>query len=427
MRYYIALLLSVLIFACKKDGDTTDPAVEITAPADGSQFDVGDTIHIVLEVADDVALSDVEVKLTDQNLSAVMPTVVITTSGEGGTIEFDYILDDITVLTNSYYLVATVHDAARNSSKDFVAVNITETPRELKGIFAVTTLPGFVLLHSIDTSWTSSSYGTFPGDFTDLAVNAWWQQVVYTGSVTGITRCFSIDGAHAGWTVNPFPSTGPYWGNVISHERDWLINYRTDGVIKTSTYNNTVSTAYNANSGYFFRHFAFSGDRMFADMIDATGTSRLIGVYVTSGGGAIQQTVLSIDPVAFLPRDETTVYIAGNLGNQGKLLIYDYDLNGTWEPIALPAGKLLSVTEINTGTLLLAMDNGNIYKFTYAPVGLIVWNSVTAQHIRYDDAGGTVITSEGTSIKQYDYQQTSLIDQIILADSAQDIELWYNR
>lgn len=422
----ICILLCLSLFACKKEGDTVAPVVEITSPADGAQYDVGDTIHVILEVADDVALADVEVKLTDLNLTAVMPTVVLSTSGEGGTIQFDYFLDDVSVLSGTYYLQAVVHDAARNDAKDFVAVNITEVPRELKGVFAVTALPGFVTLHRIDTSWTAISLGTFAGDFTDLAVNAWWQQVAFTGSVTGITRCFSIDGVHAGWTINPLPTAGPYWGNLIAHERNWLINYRTDGLIKTTTYNNILSTSYTANSGYFFRNFAFSGERMFADMIDLSGTSRLIGVY-QGGGGAIQQSVLSMDPVTILPRDESTVYIAGNVGNQGKLLIYDYDMNGTWEPIALPPGILLSATEINAGTLLLSMSNGNIYRFTYSPVGLIVWNSVTAEHIRYDDAGGTVITSEGTSIKQYDYPQTGVLDQFNLADSARDIELWYNR
>jgi len=418
--------MSILLVACKKDGDTVVPAIEITSPADGTQYNVGDTIHIVLEVADDVALDDVEVKLTDLNLSAVMPSVLINTSGDGGTLQLDYVLDDITILSGSYYIYAVVHDEARNYAKDFTAVNITEVPRELKGIFAVTTVPGFVSLQCVDTSWTAFSYGTFPGDFSDLAVNNWWQQAAFTGSVNGITRCFSIDGMNAGWTINPQPSAGAYWGNVIAHGRDWLINYRTDGIIRTGTWNNSLSTSYSANGGYFFRNFVFSGDRMFADMVDATGNSRLLGVF-QGGGGAIQQTVLSIDPVTILPRDETTAYIAGNAGNQGKLLIYDYDLNGTWEPIALPSGKIISATEIDAGTLLLAMDNGNIYRFTYSPVGLIVWNAVNAQHVRYDDAGGTVITSEGTSVRQYAYPQTSVIDQINLSDTARDIELWYNR
>lgn len=426
MRWMCVLFVSLLFFACKKEGDTVDPAVEITSPVDGAQYNVGDTIHLVIEIADDVELADLEIKLTDMNLTAVMPTATIAVTGDGGTLHIDYFLDDPTILTGQYYLQATAHDAARNSAKDFVAINVTEIPRVLNGAFAVTTSPGFVSLHCIDQTWVSTGYGTFPGDFTDLAVNPWWQQVTFTGAVNGITRCFSIDGTHPGWTINPFPSAGAYWGNVIAKDRDWLINYRTDGVIKACTWNGTISSSYNANSGYFFHHFAFSENRLFADMVDAAGTSHLIGVY-QGGGGAIQQTVLSLDPIEILPRDAATVYVAGNQNNQGKLLIYDYDLNGTWEPIALPAGKLLSACEVDANTLLLAMDNGNVYKFTYAPVGVLVWNAVAAQQVRYDAVENSVFTAEGVNIRQYDYQQTTLLGQIPMSDSVRDLELWYNR
>lgn len=426
MRYVLALVVVFLFASCKKEEDVQDPVVEITSPVDGTQYDVGDTIRIVLEVADDVELDDVEIKLTDMNLTPVMATAVLQASGEGGTMRLEYFLDDLSLRSGQYYIHATVHDAARNDDKDFVLLNITEVPLELKGILAVTTLPGFVTLHNIDTSWTSFSLGTHPGDFTDMAVNSYWQQAVMTGAVTGMARCISLDGETPGWTVNPFPSTGSYWGNVLAHNRDWLINYRADGVIRSTTWDNTVSTQYNANGGYFFRHFVFSGTRLFADMVDATGTSRLIGVY-QGGGGATQQTVLNVDPVVLLPRDESSIYIAGNQAGQGKLLIYDYLSNGTWEPIALPSGKILSAAAIDANTLLISMDNGNIYTFTYVPVGVLVWNAVSAQHVRYDPAGATVITAEGATIRQYDYQQTTLIDQIPMGDSVRDVELWYNR
>ncbi|HTF03230.1 MAG TPA: hypothetical protein VK826_04360, partial [Bacteroidia bacterium] len=216
-------------------------------------------------------------------------------------------------------------------------------------------------------------------------------------------------------------------GNVISHGRDWLVNFRANGLLKTYTWNGSSSVIYTANNAYHFRHFVVSGDKLFADMADFSETTRFMGVYVSDGGGAIQQTVINLNPVALLPRDATTIYAVGNENNQGKLLIYDYDQNGFWEPVALPAGKVLSATQIDASTLLIAMDNGTVYKFTYSPVGLLPWLSATAQHIRYDEAGGTVITCEGTSIKQYDYPQTGVLEQTVLADTAADIELWYNR
>lgn len=426
MRLTILWLCLIALVSCKKEGDIQDPVIQVTNPVDGAQYDVGDTIHLVMSVSDDIELANVEVKLCDVNLTPVMPTGTITTSGTGGVLHMDYLLDDASLPTGQYYLQATCHDAANNDSRDFVALNITEVPLELKGIIAVTLMPGFVTAQSIDTAWAASGLGTFPGDFSDAAVSSYWQQLMITGSISGMTRCISLDGNLAGWTVNPLPSAGPYWGKTSAHNRDWLINYRADGLIKTCSYNGTISTQYNANSGHVFRNFVFSGNYFYADMVDATGTSRLLGVY-QGGGGATQQTTLSIDPIMLLPRDATTIYVAGNSAGQGKLLIYDYGTNGTWEPIALPAGKLLSATEIDANTLLLAMDNGNIYEFTYSPIGVLVWNAVSAQHVRYDPAQATVITAEGSAIKQYDYPATTLMDQITLSDSVRDVELWYNR
>lgn len=426
MKFRLFLLCCVVLIACKKDEDGTPPAISIQQPTDGFQANVFDAVHLVIEVSDDVALSRVEIKLVDINLIGAMSVGILNVTGTAATLQTDYVLDDITLSTGQYYIMATAYDDAGNSTKDYVMLNITEVPRELKGIFAVTTTPGFVTLHSIDSIWNASTFGTYQGDFTDLAVSSWWQQVAYTGAYTGMFRMLSIDGNYPGWTANAFPSTGPYWGNTISHGRDWLINYRADGILKTTTWNGTTISTNNANVGYFFRNFVYSADKLFADMVDATGTSRLLGVYVSSGG-AIQQSAMNLDPVVLLPRDENTIYAVGNFGGQGKLLIYDYNLNGFWEPIALPSGQVLSATEIDPSTLLIAMNDGNIYKFTYSPVGLLAWMNVTAQHIRYDEAGGTVITCEGTSIKQYDYPQTGILNQVALPDTAMDVELLYNR
>lgn len=426
MKYLVFFLFAVLMFSCKKEGDETVPAIEIVLPVDGLQVDVLDTIHVKVEVADDVALSHLQVRLMTTDQIAVMPAVERATSGTGGSLELDYVLDDISVESGQYYLEAKIFDEAGNEAHDFAVLNVTAVPKELLGVFAALPTPGFVAIHKIDAAWSTTLLGNYQGDFTDLAVNSWWQQVAYTGSVSGMFRCVSLDGVRPGWTLNAIPSAGPYWGSVFANGKDWLVNFRSDGLMKKYSWSGSSGVTYNSNFGYHFGSSVFSGEKYFAEMEDFAMTSRLLGVYV-SGGGAVQQTVMNIDPVVFLPRDATTIYVVGNQNGQGKLLIYDYDVNGFWEPIGLPSGQVLSATEIDSGTLLIAMDNGSIYKFTYSPVGLLVWHSAVAQHIRYDEAGGTVITCEALSIKQYDYPGVNVLHTVPMSDTAQDIELWYNR
>lgn len=402
------------------------PTVQIELPVDGLQVDVYDTIHITVRVADTEGLDYLQVRLLTTSQSAVMPTVQLETSGTGGTLQLDYVLDDITLETGQYYLEAKVYDEVGYETHDFVLINVTAVPKELFGVFAVLTTPGFVSLHMIDAAWATSIQGVYAADYTDMAVSSWWQQVAFTGSSTGMFRAISLDGVRPGWTLNAFPTAGPYWGGVFSEGKNWLISFRSDGLLKKYSWNGSSNDTYLANSGFHFGAAVFSGDKLFAEMEDFALASRVIGVFV-NGGGAIQQAVMNLDPVGFFPRDATTIYAVGNWNNQGKLLMYDYDSNGFWEPISLPAGQILSATEVDVNTLLIAMDNGNIYKFTYSPLGLLNWYSTTAQHIRYDVAGSTVITSEGVAIKQYNYPVAGQINSTLLTDTAADIELWYNR
>ena len=426
MRTWLFICCLILVVSCKKEGDTTAPTVNIVLPVDGLQANVTDIIHVKVDIADDVALSRLEVRLVTLSQIAVMPVVQLSTSGTGGSLEMDYALDDITLESGQYYLEAKVFDESGNESHDFVLLNITAVPKVLQGVFAVTTGSGFADIHKINTSWTSAILGSFQSDFTDLAVSSWWQQVGITGAYTGMFRCISLDGVRPSWTINAIPSAGPFWGGVFTNGKDWYLNFRSDEFLKKYAYTGSNGISYTANTGYHFGNCTFSGEKLFAETEDFAGTSRLMSVFV-SGGGAVQQAVMNVQSVAVLPRDATTVYVAGNTNGQGKLLIYDYDLNGFWEPIALPAGQVFSATQVDVNTLLIAMDNGFVYKFTYAPVGLLQWIGATAQHIRYDEAGGTVITAEGVSIKQYDYPGVNVLHTVALPDTAQDIELWYNR
>lgn len=426
MRFWSFLLITVFVLACKKDVDSSPPTVTIQSPVDGLQASVFDQISMTINVADNEALDRIELKLVDVNLISAMPTGTQSLSGTGSTVNIIYSLDDITLATGQYYLQATVFDKEGNSSRDYVMLYVTAVPLNLEGFFAVTTTPGFVTLHRVDSAWNLSTHGTYQGDFTDLAMSSWWQQVAFTGAYTGMLQVISLDGQHPGWTDAAFPSSGPYWGRIIPHGRDWLINYRADGIIQTKSWSGNIVSTNNANSGYFFRNFTWSGDKLFADMVDVTGNSRMLGVYLSSGAAA-QTASMNLDPVELFPRDETTIYAVGNYQGQGKLLIYDYDQSGFWEPIALPAGQVLSCCQVDVNTLLIGMDNGTVYEFTYSPVGLVTYVSATAQELRYNEADGTVITVEGTSIKEYDYPQTGILNQVVLPDTALDVELWYNR
>ena len=427
---YLVLVLSFAFccISCRKEEDTQAPAVTITSPAQGTQYDVLDVLTVTVQVSDNAELSRVDLQLLNNDMAPVLPVSSHSATGTEQTLNIVYALDDVRMESGTYYFEATAYDVAGNTERTFVQVYVTAIPLRLKNVVAVYTSPGNVNVMLIDSAWNLSSLGVYTGDFSDLAVSSWWQQAGYTGKLSGPFRSITLDGVYPGWTANAFPTTGDYWGNCESIGREWFLNFRSDGVIRAKTWSGQNTVQYNANAGYFFNAFTVSGSYFFADQVDATGTNRVLSVFdKATGGGAVQQTSLSILPMKMFPRDNNSIFIAGNTGAQAKLLIYDFSMNGTWEPIALPAGRLLSAAQVDANTLLLAMDNGNVYKFTYNPVGTVVWASVSAQEIRYDAADNTVITAEGVNIRRYNFTNTSLMNNVALPDSVADVELRFNR
>jgi Bacterial Ig domain len=429
MKYLSVLFVITFLFmSCRKDDDTEPPSVVITAPAAGTNYDVTDVFTVTVELSDNVALSKLEVRVVTQDLIQALPTSTHQVSGSVQTLNVVYALDDVRMLSGAYFIEAIAYDEAGNTEHAFVQINVAAVPLRLKGVIAATVAGNTVTIGEIDSLWNYNSLALHTSDFTDLAVSSWWQQAAFTGKITGAFRSWSFDGNYPGWTTSAFPSTGDYWGKCDAIEREWYINFRADGVIRAKSWNGQNTTQYTANAGYFFNAFTCSGDYFFADQVDASGVNRVLAVFdKQTGGGAVQQTALNTVPLMLFPRDNNSIFIASNSGGQGKLLIYDFAMNGTWEPVALPVGQLISAAQVDSNTLLLSMSDGNIYKFTYNPVGVISWLASSAQHIRYDVAGNTVITSEGTNVRQYNYANAVMINTVMLPDSAADLELRYNR
>lgn len=429
MKKFLVLLLFAFLFeSCRKDEDTQAPTVVITSPVAGSALNVLDIFTVAITVSDNEALSRVDVRLVTDNLIQALPVSSHNASGTSQNLNVVYALDDVRMASGSYYIEAIAYDEAGNEEHAYVQLNITAVPLRLLGVAAAYTSLNSVTVSEADTLWNVNMLGTYSGDFTDLAVSSWWQQIAYTGKLSGPFRCWSLDGNYQGWTTNAFPSSGDYWGKCEAYEREWYINFRADGVIRAKSWNGQNTTQYTANVGYFFNAFTYSGDYFYADQSDVSGNNRVLSVFdKQTGGGAVQQTNLNVVPVKMFPRDNSSIYIVANSGGQGKLLIYDFSTNGTWEPVTLPSARLLSAAQTDANTLLLGMDNGNIYKFTYNPVGVISWASVAAQQLRYDAAGNTVITAEGSFIRQYNYNNAALINSVAMPDSLEDIELRFNR
>ncbi|HEU4718593.1 MAG TPA: Ig-like domain-containing protein [Bacteroidia bacterium] len=424
----VIFLLGFAAFSCKKDNETTSaPVVQFISPAQGAQVNVTDTICIQLHLADESGLVYVDVKLTDQQLGPVASTVRANLSGTSMDVTIYYIIDNHRLPSGAYYLVAEAHNGA-NFTRQYLSINITGIPRATKGFFAAT-LPasGTVDVYKCDTSWSASAFGYFSSDFTDMAVSSYWQQLYIDGYSFGLLRALNLDTTSSSWSVSPVITNGASWGPMsVYGSRLWVAQ---PGYSAFHSYDEAGAVKYTGtgDNGYAPLHLLQSGDRIFSEQKDVASSNVKMVVY-SSAGGRLQETNAGLNVVDMFAKSDNEVFVVGNSGAQGKLLIYDYASNGFWEPITLPAGRVTSATQVDSTTLLIAMDNSNIYKFTYSPVGLLTWKSgVNAQQVRYNDVDNSVLSAEGVNVNVYDYSGAAMQHTVSLPDSAKDVEWWFNR
>ena len=425
---FFILLLPLFFVSCRRDGGGTEPSVEFLSPANGAQYDIFDSIHVYVKMSDDHGLANLKFRLVDMNMSPVMPVIEQAISGGSYETSFDFPITNIRITTGNYYFYADVTDVDGNRRSINRIVQITEIPRELKGFFASTIPAANTLkIYKADTSWTASSWNQITSDFTDMAVSNYWQHVYISGDISGPLSAFSINGETPGWSQNAFPSSAKYWGGLSIADRRLLVSVRGQSQVRSLDETGAQGFVAYADNGYFPESQIQVANRIFIEEKEISTQSGRMVVF-SSSGGSIQETNMSVDAMLMAPKDNDNIYVVGNGAGQGHLLIYDVAANGFWEPITLPTGLVTAATQIDSTTLLIAMDNGNLYRFTYSPVGLLTWASgINSTQLRYDPVNDELYSAEGMNVKVYSYNPFVLQHTVTFAETVRDLELWYNR
>jgi hypothetical protein len=425
---FVVFLACCLLFACRRDGDTEYPTAQITLPVSNQVFHVGDTMHVKVKISDNQHLEYARFQLVDANLIPALTQVPYTLNGRESELDFLYPIDDIHLTSGLYYLKIEMSDGA-NSTQKYQAVQLIETPRSRLGLFAVThPQANAVNIYKIDTSWNASLYMNFASDYGDFTLSDYWQQLYFSGSMTGPLRAISIDGSSPSWQQPSQNAFSPWFGNLQNEVKNTFVCYPFLKQVKRLDLNGSSNYQVNTGSNTVPENVCLKADRLFVSQYNISNAQHEMAVFSFPAGGGLQQTPIGFAPIALIPRDSNLVYVLGNANSVGFLAIYDFSANGFWTPLNLPAATVRSAVAIDESTLLIGMSDGVVYKFSYNPLGLIPWvSSGVATHIRYDETTNEVYASMGSVIRVYDYTTGSLQQTITLNDSITDFEIWHNR
>ncbi len=393
MRYQQALVLPLLFglfsTACKRDAADGAPRITIISPADHQQVQVPDTLLVQVEAHDDLGLQQVAVQLLNANDIPVVPGVSASVGGTSAAITLALPIVQTQLPSSTYKLKATAYDG-RNSAWDMRMIYLAAVPRYLRGVYAVAVTQGQVALYKRDSTGQVLPVATWAMDLGGAAVSSTAQRLVVAGGAQGSLRAFNPDGLGTMWQLPNESSVGLPWFTSVDLAADGRLYVGMDNgtlhaydplngtggtvAILPDQFRATQTVATDALMVATERHYV-------------TGEHRL-GAYFRLSGAAFDTQPLDLEPVHLAVRDAGHVLVFGNRNGTGRVLDRTLDGGGTWEAWSWPA-PIAAVADLGGNQWLVALANGDLYRFTYGGAGALPLGSTPALHtLAYDDLNG---------------------------------------
>lgn len=410
MRYeHLAALLiaSALIGgSCKKDETVEAPVVTIIAPQNGFSLSVPDTLVVSADVSGRAGVDLVTVVLSNEDGVPVTEPASIVPSSDPARIEVRMPVLSEHIIGGSYTLTVKAF-SGENSSKDYRHLNITGTPQRLRSIMVLSQPDaGTVLLHRIDSVGGVSVLNTFISDLGGAAVNAYNQTLCMMGPMNGPLTALAPDGIHVKWQKANQSNSGIPWFTSIDALGDQRIYAGTsDGALRgyNSATGVTEFVAFLA-TGFRAQRAALVGDRVaVAERNQATAQYKL-RLCQSSSGAMLDEQFLDKEVVAIFSRDAGHALLFGNRNDQGVVEDRDLGGGGGWEPHDWTAA-IGAVTEAGNGTYLVALENGDLERFTYASANsTTILSGEPIRSISFDPVGGLAYAGRGSNVIAVDPQ-----------------------
>lgn len=418
--------LVALLYGCKKDEDTLAPVVDIIAPYDNQSFAVYDTLSISAKVSDDVQLQSLYAVLVNEQLIPVETAVNISVSGKDMTVLQPYIIDNIHLVSGTYYIKISASDGT-NETNVYRKISLTAAPRQRKGFYLISGNSTNTSVDYLSEGFAITPKLSLSGDYSAAAINSYYQDLYTVGAYTGSINAIDLESHQVKWSVQGTAGSAPDFTEIYNDGNYTYVSFY-NGTIKGYDQNGTEKfTAALAQNFYPLKTFHHD-DYLLSEQKDIASPAKNLVLYFASNGSAFQQTALGQDIVEFFTKDSDNVFMFGNNGGSGVMEIYNVSSNGSWSPHGMPAARLLSATQVNGDTYLLGFDNNTVYKYTYFNNSLITWlTNVKATDMFYDEVNNEVIIAENMKISSYAYTSAGLINTTMHTDTIKDIEVLYNK
>ncbi len=416
--------LLVLTWASCRKKDGIEPDITIITPLENTQFDVFDTVHVQFEVTDETQLVSVSVKVLNSDLVPVTATESVQLNGTSFSGSADLIIADKLIETGDYHVLVSASDGL-NEQRAFRGIGIAAIPKVRRAMyFADAATPAGIYL--VDSLFQGSSPFISAGqDVGRLCVNSLMDRLTLVGHFsTGITS-YKLAGGGVAWSDDVFSvaQTPRYMDLACNGNEVFVTIY--DREIRS--YGHSGSLTMNEPTGVD-RPGAIhvSADHIIVEQNPVGTADRFLHVYHAQTRAFLRSAEMPMDVVAMCAFDSDAIMVFGNDGDQARVLQYDVQGNGYWEPRQLPAGKLTAAVQLDGQTYAIAHADG-LYSYTYSPNFLnLIRPGTVYQDVRFDVAGNRVVAASSNVLEEISVTG-QLLNTVMHTDSITCFDIHYTR
>ncbi len=427
-RIAILLLLSFLIFlsSCEKITDEQVPRISISSPYNNQQINGNDTVFITGSVSDNNTIKSVSISLRNSNDIPVLPTITHTPNDKTFSFNDPYFFNDLHMPSGQYYFSIQASDGNNTTSK-YINISYGEIPRTRTGIFFYDNSGSSTSIYELNGN-SANLFKTVNSDFLGGAANSYGQQLITVGEYNGKIMAYDVATGNQAWSINNANSSVPYYTNVFFHDKELYVGIR-NGEIRAYNSNGSPTYFSNVQTSYFPEN-GLVHDNVFISEEKAIGNNtRYITSYWTNSGGFVHQLQLTEDVVeifAFAPNK--AVLLANDYNtNDGKIQIYDAQLNTKSTPFNLSVGTILDAEEISTGVYLIAQNGNLVLVNANSHSTLPYLNGVNANKIKYDAFSNELYVVDGNTITAYDFSSKSVLFSYTHSSPVLDLVFLFNK
>lgn len=424
-KHIICILLLMIILGCKKDEDFSAPSISITSPAKEQLISVADTFRVEGRVTDEYGVEFISVQLFDSEMHNPRKLASVQVENQKDYVfDLPCIINDTDLESGVYYINVTAYNKHTHTNA-FVKVMVNEIPAQLSKILVLCSDKNAKTgLYELSEQNSPVFIEELPGSpfLSDISSN---NRQLYTMQVNSHQEllAYGLDYVSQLWSIQPglpyplFTDLNYLNGRVYySTQNGEITGLNQGGIVQ-------VTTPVNADT--FPEVFAVNKDHLIGGCKVRLGGYHIIRTYYRESGVFVHHFPVDFGFVDLYNLDDEYLLVFGKRTN-GALMRYHPEFNEltTIRDFEFP---LDFVEQLSPDKYLLVTHNG-IYYYDVTTNHLESYMSFqNIRVLKFEPLNRLIYISEGNTLYLYDYQTTSLLEEIVFPSEVQQVQFLYNK